>query len=312
MKTRPDSQAHAVDHPRRRIVLGSAAAAVSLLGTLSVNARVHAAPAPGRAPLVGRAPALFVGHGSPMNALRDNEFTRALRAWGLRLGTPKAIVMVSAHWLTDGYTAVSIVERPPTIHDFQGFPAALNELQYPAPGHPAYAREAAHRIRQGRVVPSGEWGLDHGAWSVLRHLYPDADVPVFQVSIDYGKSGAHHLAVGRDLAAFRDLGVLVVGSGNLVHNLRVTDSRAADSPQASFAWAQAFDDAARRALDARDAKGLANYAALDSAARVAVPTPDHYWPLLYALGASGDGERAQYVYEGFQAGSISMRCVQFG
>ena len=297
---------------RRRIVLGSAAAAVSLLGSFASNARVHAGADPKRTVLVGRAPALFIGHGSPMNTLRDTEFTRMLRAWGQRIGTPKGIVMVSAHWLTEGATAVSVVERPPTLHDFDGFPRELNEFEYPAPGFPAFAREAAFRIRQGKVVQSREWGLDHGAWSVLHHLYPDANVPVFQVSIDYSKPGAHHAAVGRDLAAFRDLGVLVVGSGNLVHNLRVTDRRAGDSVRATMPWAEAFDAAAKRALDARDLKALTRYTALDASARVAVPTPDHYYPLLYAMGASGDGERAQYTYEGFQAGSISMRGVQFG
>lgn len=301
-----------IDAGRRRIVLGSAAAAVSLIGSLTANARVHAAVDPKRPPLVGRAPALFIGHGSPMNALRDTEFTRMLRAWGTRIGTPKGIVMVSAHWLTDGATAVSIVERPPTIHDFEGFPRELNEFEYPAPGFPTYAREAAHRIRQGKVVQSREWGLDHGAWSVLRHLYPEASVPVFQVSIDYGKPGAHHAAVGRDLAAFRDLGVVIIGSGNLVHNLRMTDRMAGDSPRASMPWAQAFDAAAKRALDARDLRALTLYASLDPSARVAVPTPDHYYPLLYAMGASPDGERVQYAYEGFQSGSVGMRCVQFG
>jgi 4,5-DOPA dioxygenase extradiol len=297
---------------RRRIIVGSAAGAVALLGSLTAGARVHVAVDPKRPLLAGRAPALFIGHGSPMNALRDTEFTRMLRAWGARIGTPKGIVMVSAHWLTDGVTAVSIVERPPTIHDFAGFPRELNEFEYPAPGLPGYAREAAFRIRQGRVVQSRDWGLDHGAWSVLRHLYPDAGVPVFQVSIDYGKPGAHHAAVGRDLAAFRDLGVLVIGSGNLVHNLALTDRNAAESRQAPMPWAQAYDAAARRALDGRDVKALTRYASLDPSARVAVPTPDHYYPLLYALGASADDERAQYVYEGFQSGSISMRCVQFG
>ena len=259
-------------------------------------------------------PVLFVGHGSPMNAIQDNEFTRFLRGWHARLPRPQAILVVSAHWLTPGATSVGVQAHPKTIHDFGGFPKPLFEMQYPAPGSPEFAREAASLVRRANVLPTDEWGLDHGAWTVLHHMYPAADVPVFQLSIDYDKPAAFHHAVGRELAALRDKGVLIVGSGNVVHNLRATDRIEGLAPTASRPWAQAFDDAVKKALASRDDMALVNYARLggDSAA-IAVQTPDHYFPFLYALGASNSlSERAASVFEGFQAGTLSMRCVQFG
>jgi 4,5-DOPA dioxygenase extradiol len=187
-------------------------------------------------------------------------------------------------------------------------------MQYPAPGSPEFAREAMAVVKRAKVQPSEEWGLDHGTWTVLHHLYPAADIPVFQLSIDYDKPAAFHHAVGRELAALRDKGVLIVGSGNVVHNLRATDRVEGLSPTASRPWAQAFDDAVKRALAARDDFGLVNYTRLSGdAAATAVQSPDHYFPFLYALGASDSmSEKASSVFEGFQAGTLSMRCVQFG
>ncbi|MEJ8810219.1 4,5-DOPA dioxygenase extradiol [Variovorax ureilyticus] len=256
-------------------------------------------------------PTIFIGHGSPMNALRDNEFTRRLVAWGKALPAPTAILSVSAHWLTQGVTGVGIQERPKTIHDFGGFPQALFDIEYPAPGHPAIARLAAGLVTQGRVVTTQQWGLDHGTWTVLKYLYPKADVPVFQLSVDYDRPAAFHYAVGRELAALRDKGVLILGSGNIVHNLRATDRGVPDAPSASRPWAQSFDDAVKSALRGRDDKALIDFDKLEGAS-VAVATPDHYYPFLYPLGAAGSGERAQTIYEGFQSGTLSMRCVQFG
>jgi len=292
---------------RRRLLTG--ALPVAALGALSALAEAVAAPA-----TVRRMPVLFIGHGSPMNAIQDNEFTRFLRGWHVVLPRPQAILMVSAHWLTPGATAVGVQAHPRTIHDFGGFPKALFEMQYPAPGSAELAREAAALVRRAKVSATEQWGLDHGAWTVLHHMYPAADVPVFQLSIDYDKPAAFHHAVGRELAALRDKGVLIVGSGNVVHNLGATDRAEGMSSTASRPWAQTFDDAVKKALVSRDDMALVNYARLGGdAAAMAVQTPDHYFPFLYALGASDSlRERAASVFEGFQAGTLSMRCVQFG
>lgn len=293
---------------RRRVL--RTALPLAALGALSTLVEVAAAAEP----VTRRMPVLFIGHGSPMNAIQDNAFSRFLRGWSAQLPRPKAILVVSAHWLTPGATAVGVQERPKTIHDFGGFPQALFDMQYPAPGSPALAREAMAVVKRAKVQATQEWGLDHGTWTVLHHVYPAADIPVFQLSIDYDKPAAFHHAVGRELAALRDKGVLIVGSGNVVHNLRATDRIEGLSPTASRPWAQAFDDAVKQALATRNDFGLVNYTRLaGDAAATAVQTPDHYYPFLYALGASdAAGEKAVSVFEGFQAGTLSMRCVQFG
>jgi len=294
---------------RRRIL--KAALPVAALGALASLAEVAQSRTESAAQ---RMPVLFVGHGSPMNAVQDNEFTRFLRGWHERLPRPQAILVVSAHWLTPGTTAVGVQARPKTIHDFGGFPKPLFDMQYPAPGSPEFAREAAALVRRANVLRTEEWGLDHGTWTVLHHMYPAADVPVFQLSIDYDKPAAFHHAVGRALAGLREKGVLIVGSGNVVHNLRATDRVEGLTPTASRPWAQEFDDAVKKALASRDDMGLVNYQRLGSgAAATSVQTPDHYFPFLYALGASDSlSERAVSVFEGFQSGTLSMRCVQFG
>ncbi|ABM96901.1 4,5-DOPA dioxygenase extradiol [Methylibium petroleiphilum] len=258
-----------------------------------------------------RMPSIFIGHGSPMNAISRNSFTDTLAAWGKRLPRPRAIVVVSAHWLSRGATGVTSNPAPPTIHDFSGFPRELQEMTYPAKGDPRLAREIASLIRSQRGVPTTEWGLDHGTWTVLHHLFPGAPVPVLQVSIDYDQGAAFHLAIGRELAALREKGVLVVGSGNIVHNLRATDRGTPEGQIASRPWAAAFDEAVKAALSQRDDKALLAYENLDGAA-MAVATPDHYWPFLYALGAADAGTPPATVFEGFHSGTLSMRCLQFG
>lgn len=290
---------------RRGFLMGSALGATAALASMTEIA--HAA---GAAP-ARRMPVIFIGHGSPMNALADNAFTRRLAAWGRELPRPTAILSVSAHWLSQGATGVTVQTRPKTIHDFGGFPQALFDIEYPAAGHPALAREAIGAVKQAPVIATEQWGLDHGTWAVLKHLYPKADVPVFQLSIDYDKPAAFHHAVGRDLAALRDQGVLVMGSGNVVHNLRATDRGTPDGLKASRPWAQSFDEAVKAALAGRDDRALIGYEKLEGAS-TAVATPDHYFPFLYALGAAAPGERAKTVYEGFQSGTLSMRCLQFG
>ncbi|MEO8298826.1 MAG: 4,5-DOPA dioxygenase extradiol [Burkholderiales bacterium] len=302
---------------RRRVLsFGSAAAAAAGLASWwrysrAANQAWQPEPADGRPMMKGRAPAIFIGHGSPMNALQDNNFTRTLRRWGHDLGLPRAILVVSAHWLTERSVQVSVATQPETIHDFGGFPAALHAMRYPAPGAPAQAQAAAARLAPRRVAGQPR-GLDHGAWTVLRHLYPAANVPVFQLSIDITQPGAYHHALGRSLAALRDDGVLILGSGNVVHNLDATMRGQPDSARGLAPWADDFDTRIKQALDAGDTAALLAYERLGPGAAMAVPFPDHYFPMLYALGAAQSGERARHVFEGFQAGTLSMRCLQWG
>ncbi len=257
-------------------------------------------------------PVLFIGHGSPLNALSDNAFTQCLRTLGAELPRPVAVVCISAHWLTPGATLVDAQARPRTIHDFGGFPQALHDMQYPAPGRPELAQSLSQRLSAVPVHSDARWGFDHGCWSVLTHLYPNADIPVLQLSIDYDKPAEFHWDLGAQLRFLRDQGVLIVGSGNVVHNLRATARMAPEAARATAPWAQDFDDAVAHALEARDDRALVRYESLSSSSQMAVPTPDHYWPFLYALGAAHQGERAQTVYASFQSGTLSMRCVRFG
>lgn len=301
-----------------RRTLATASAAGAALLTLGVWLRqsnaANARPRPASTlpPMKGPAPALFIGHGSPMNAIQNNRFTKALNQWGETLGRPKAILMVSAHWLTERDTRVSTTAEPALIYDFGGFPAPLYEVQYPAPGAPAVAQQAAGRLAPRIAGQDPQRGLDHGAWTVLKHLYPAADVPVFQLSIDIAREGAFHVAMGRALAALRGEGVMVVGSGNVVHNLGILDRDAGETGRASAGWAQGFDDAVKAAMDAGDTPALARWEGLSAGARTAVPFPDHYYPMLYALGAAQAGEKPRHVFEGFHEGTLSMRCVQWG
>lgn len=254
-----------------------------------------------------RMPVLFIGHGSPMNAIRDSDYAQSLQALGRQLPRPTAILVVSAHWLTRG-TRILLSTQPETIHDFSGFPEPLQTMQYPAPGSPEVAQQTAALLGPHAQLDTA-WGLDHGTWTVLHRLYPRADIPVLQLSIDRQASEATHYALGEQLAPLRNSGVLIVGSGNIVHNLRATE-RWPDDILASQGWAQQFDDAVRLALSRRDDARLVRYMGLPGA-NMAVPTPDHYWPLLYALGASSGSGAPATVYEGFQSGTISMRTLLF-
>ncbi len=257
-----------------------------------------------------RMPVLFVGHGSPMNAIEDNVWSRAFRALATTLPRPKAILAVSAHWYVEG-TSTTASERPETIHDFGGFPDELFRVQYPAPGDPALARRVVGLVGERRGSLDTEWGLDHGTWSVLVHLRPAADVPVVQLSIDERLAPAEHLAIGQALAPLRDEGVLIMGSGNVVHNLRHAFSARRGGETRTPAWARDFDASVAKALAARDHAALVH--ALDGdAGRLAHPTPDHYLPLLYAAGASSAADVARFPIEGFDWTSLSMRSVVFG
>jgi 4,5-DOPA dioxygenase extradiol len=250
-----------------------------------------------------RMPALFLGHGSPMNAIEDNEFHRAWRALAQELPRPKAVLCVSAHWETRGIYA-GAVAQPETIHDFYGFPKALFDVQYRASGDPALAQRVA-TLTGARLDPGR--GLDHGAWGVLIGMYPDASVPVVQLSLDTAQPGPWHYALGTKLAPLRDEGILVIGSGNIVHNLgvwRPGDGRPYD-------WALRFDGEVRRRIDAGDRAGLADYAALGSDARMSIPTPEHYLPLLYTLALQEKGEPARTFNDKVMT-SISMTSVVIG
>lgn len=252
-------------------------------------------------------PSLFIGHGDPMNALRDNAFTQSLRALGESLvPRPRAILMVSAHWLTEG-TWVCDVSRPETIYDFGGFPDALYRVVYPASGAPEAARRTASL--DPRIGVTDDWGLDHGAWTVLKHLVPQADIPVFQMSIDYKRPGAYHLELARKLAALRTEGILIVGSGNIVHNLRMAFSAGLDAP--AFPWAREFDQWCKEKLVTGDWDGLVDWTKAGEMGRLSVPTPDHYYPLMYTLGAADAGESLSFVHEEVVS-SMSMRCLRLG
>ena len=251
-------------------------------------------------------PVLFVGHGSPMNAIEQNRFTKTLAGLTQRLPRPKAVCVISAHWVTNG-SEVLAVGKPRTIHDFYSFPPPLYEVEYPAPGAPA---EAARVARELDIEPDETWGFDHGAWSVLRHLYPEADVPVFQVSLDERRSLARHLELGSELAGLRDRGVLILGSGNIVHNLRRLEG---DKDAPPFPWTLEFDSHVKKAIESRD---LASLAAPEvwgkPLAALAHPTLEHYVPLLYCMGSTTEQDTISYPYEGFEYGSLSMRMVLLG
>jgi 4,5-DOPA dioxygenase extradiol len=257
-----------------------------------------------------RMPALFVGHGNPMNALEDGVWSRRFRDLGRSLPRPRAIVAVSAHWYVNG-TFTTGNAQPETIHDFGGFPEDLYRIQYPAPGDPALARRVVELVGESRAAVSEDWGLDHGTWSVLVHLRPVADVPVVQLSVDARLAPAEHLAIGRALAPLRDEGVLVLGSGNAVHNLRHAFGAMQRGDTRTPDWARAFDLGIARALERHDTDHLVRALASDEG-RLSHPTPEHYLPLLYAAGASTHDEPVRFAIEGFDMASLSMRAAVLG
>jgi 4,5-DOPA dioxygenase extradiol len=255
-----------------------------------------------------RMPAVFLGHGNPMNALANNAFTRAWQAIGRTLPRPQAVLTVSAHWYVPA-TAVTAALEPRTIHDFGGFPAELYRVRYPAPGSPALANRVRELLAPLSVGLDDDWGLDHGAWSVLKHVFPEADVPVVELSIDERQPAQFHFDLGRRLGPLRDEGVLVVGSGNLVHNLRLY-AWGEDVPPLD--WAERFEKRARSLLLGADPAALIDYPKLGRDAKLAIPTPDHYLPLLYVLGLREQNEPVSFPVEGFDGGSLSMLAVQAG
>lgn len=261
------------------------------------------------APKTERMPVLFIGHGSPMNAIDTNPYTQSLNALGAKIPRPRAILVVSAHWMTEG-SWITEMEKPKTIHDFYGFPKELFDIQYPAPGSP----EIAAFIRESTLDPKinsdrETWGLDHGTWSVLRHLYPKADIPVMQLSLYMAQPPEYHVKLGKELMRLRDHGVLILGSGNLVHNLRTIKW----DPQApAHDWAIEFDLWLKERLLQRDFRAVMNDFHKTAAGKLSVPTMDHYYPLHYILGASDSKDELKFEYEEMQNGSISMRSFSLG
>ena len=254
-------------------------------------------------------PSIFFGHGNPMNALARNAFTDGWSAIGRGIPRPSAILCVSAHWYVPG-TRVTIGDAPRTIHDFGGFPQQLFAVQYPAPGSRALAARVSELLAPVRVEPSDQWGLDHGTWSVLVHVYPDADVPVVQLSIDETREASWHYEIAKQLAPLRDEGVLIMGSGNLVHNLH---TYAWGNPAlGAYDWAERFENEARAFLAAHDFAPLVDYESLGRDAQLSAPTPEHYLPLVYVLAQYRDGDAITFPVEGFDGGSISMLAVQVG
>jgi 4,5-DOPA dioxygenase extradiol len=256
-----------------------------------------------------RMPALFFGHGNPMNAIQENAWTRDWKAIGDALARPRAILCVSAHWYVPG-TSVTAIARPRTIHDFGGFPPELHRVQYPAPGAPELAARVAQLLEPVEVAMDRSWGLDHGTWSVLAHVYPEADIPVVQLSIDETKAAPWHFETAKKLAPLREEGVLIMGSGNLVHNLHTYSwgNRAVGA----YDWAQRFEALARRTISTVDFAPLVDYESLGRDAMLSVPTPDHYLPLLYVLAQHRPGDAIDFPVEGFDGGSISMLAIRLG
>jgi 4,5-DOPA dioxygenase extradiol len=251
-------------------------------------------------------PLLFIGHGSPMNAIEDNEFSKSWQALGKTLPKPNAILCISAHWETRG-TFVTAMERPPTIHDFGGFPQELFNVQYPAPGNPELAVEIKNTITKIVVGLDNKWGLDHGCWSVLKHLYPNADVPVIQLSLDHDQTPQHHYDLGKELSSLRKIGVLIIGSGNMVHNLRIIDWQKTNE---GFGWAVQANSKLKKLISENEHHQLINYQNLGKVVQLSIPTPEHFLPLLYILTLKEENERVSFFNDKIVMGSISMTSLK--
>lgn len=262
-------------------------------------------------------PVLFVGHGSPMNAIEDNEFSQKWRQIAKNIPKPVAVLCISAHWLTRG-TFVTAAPQLETIHDFGGFPQALFNVKYSAPGFPELAKETKNLIKNTEVGLDHEWGFDHGSWSVVKQMYPDANIPMIQLSVDFYKSGEYHYELGKQLATLRNKGVLILGSGNMVHNLRMISIPRGSDPakgfnvEYGFDWAIEMNQLFKRLIVEKNHKPLWDYKKLHKDAELAIPTPDHYYPLLYTLGLQDDKDKIEFFNDKAIAGSLTMTSVKIG
>jgi 4,5-DOPA dioxygenase extradiol len=252
-------------------------------------------------------PVLFIGHGSPMNGIEDNEFSQKWTQMAKEIPTPAAVLVISAHWFSNG-TRITAMDFPETIHDFGGFPQALFDVQYPAPGNPALAIETAELIHSANVELDHDWGLDHGAWTVVRHMYPEAKIPVLQLSIDYTKPPQYHYDLARELYGLRKKSVLIIGSGNMVHNLRMV-SWSKLNENYGYDWALQMNDTFKKLIMNGDHKPLINYESLGTESRLAIPTPEHYLPLMYSLGLKENTDSISFFNDKAMAGSLTMTSV---
>lgn len=250
-------------------------------------------------------PVFFIGHGSPMNGIEQNIFSKKWQEIGKTIDLPCAVLVVSAHWLTTG-TLVTAMSEPKTIHDFGGFPKELFNVQYPAPGSPFLAEETAKLVTSTNVGLDHDWGLDHGTWTVVRHMFPDANIPVLQLSIDYNKPAAYHYNLAKELYELRKRGVMVIGSGNMIHNLRMIDWNNMAEPGFGFDWAKSLNETFKKKILSKDHKDLIEYERLGEAARLAIPTPDHYYPMLYALALMNNTDDVSVFNDEYVGGSLSM------
>ncbi|MEO8236370.1 MAG: 4,5-DOPA dioxygenase extradiol [Flavobacterium sp.] len=259
--------------------------------------------------LTPKMPILFLGHGNPMNAIEENQFVAGFRNIAKTLPKPNAILCISAHWFTKG-TKVTAMEFPPTIHDFGGFPSALFAVQYPAKGSPELAKETKHLLSPTLVELDEKWGLDHGAWSVIKHLYPEANIPVIQLSIDYTKPANYHFELAQKLQLLRHRGILIIGSGNIIHNLRLVDFNNFNKVDYGYDWAIEAQETINSYLLEGNYKPLINYKNQNSSFQLAIPTPDHYLPLLYTLGLQDKTDNLTLFNDNLLAGSLSMTSVK--
>lgn len=253
-------------------------------------------------------PVLFLGHGSPMNAIEDNRFVATFQRLGNELPTPNAILCISAHWETKG-TFVTAMENPATIHDFYGFPHQLFDVQYPAPGSPALAKQTQAMIKKTEIGLDTNWGLDHGAWSVIKHLYPKAQIPVIQMSIDYTQPAQYHYELAKEIASLRQKGVLIIGSGNMVHNLRMADYRRLSGGPYGFDWAIETNEQMKKFILNNDHSSLINFEKQGRAFQLAIPTPEHYLPLIYSLALKNDKDMVSIFNDEPVGGSLTMTSV---
>lgn len=254
-------------------------------------------------------PVLFIGHGSPMNGIQDNEFSARWKKMAKEIPTPKAVLVVSAHWLSRG-TRITAMDFPETIHDFGGFPQELFEVQYPAPGNPAIAAETKKLVKMASIEEDHDWGLDHGTWTVVKHMYPEADIPVLQLSIDRNKGAKYHFELAKELTDLRKKGVLIIGSGNMVHNLGMLAWDKLDEPGFGYDWALEINERFKKHILEGDFESLINFEGLGAESRLAIPTPEHYLPLLYTLGLKKGNEEVSFFNDRAVAGSLTMTSVK--
>lgn len=256
-------------------------------------------------------PVLFIGHGSPMNGIEDNEFSQRWKAMAKEITVPKAVLVISAHWLSKG-TRITAMDFPKTIHDFGGFPQALFDVQYPAPGDAQLANETKSIITSTDAELDHDWGLDHGAWTVIKHMYPDANIPVLQLSIDYTKGPQYHYDLAKEIYSLRKKGVLIIGSGNMVHNLRMVAWDKLNESEYGYDWALQMNEKFKELIGNGKHDQLINYQSLGREALLSIPTPEHYWPLLYTLSLKGNKDDVSFFNDKAVGGSLTMTSVKFG